>query len=99
MAKITLATVLMTLDKIEAKNDVRFELIKSEFHRLEGKVDLGFDRMNSEFERVKSEFERVNIRLVKIEENLDHVASQTAVLTNRTSDHERRIKKLETPSV
>lgn len=75
-AKVTLVTVLNALkglnakiDKIDAKVDDRFELVKDDFQRLEGKVQTGFAEVRKDLTVIRNQTAHVTERITKLEKS------------------------------
>jgi hypothetical protein len=95
MAKVTLAKILevieskeakllSVIEKNEAKNDDRFQLVKQDLQSI--RSDFG------------SKFDEIHKRFDTQDRKLELIATQTTSTVNAVEDHERRIKKLETPT-
>jgi hypothetical protein len=99
MQKVTLSTLLAVIEKNEAKNDDRFQLVKQDLESMRFDFDSEFKSVRSEFTSLRSElhskFSEIDKRFDKQDRTLELIATQTAKTMNVVSDHEIRIRKLE----
>jgi archaellum component FlaC len=85
-------------DKIEVRLDkieVRLDGIDT---RLD-KIEVRLDGVDTRLDKIEVRLDGIDTRLAVMDKKIDLIAIQTSSTVTHVSNHERRIKKLEGPSV
>lgn len=82
------------LDEKFSKIDEKFDKVDERFDSLKDDMDQRFDKVNEKFDKVNERFDVVDHNLSLV---LNLAEDMNEELAEKVADHEKRLKKLETP--
>jgi archaellum component FlaC len=93
MAKITLATLLAVIEKNEAKNDDRFQLIKQDLESIRSEFDENFDGIGKQFGEINKRFDGIGKQFGEINKRFDGIDKRFGEIDKRFDGIDKRFDK------